>query len=187
MIESLEDVYTEALRIARTHRLARDLHPFDRDDIAHAAVTSFLGAFAEREIPHNAAAWLEVAIRNEASDFLRRRRSRLAHEKSQVRGAEDWDVDDLLQSVRTLATPSLAPLKADVLEQLLGLLPPGSATVLRLRFVDDLDAAEVATRLGITRAAVDQRVARAKHLMRESLTAHPELDAELRQPHPRLY
>jgi DNA-directed RNA polymerase specialized sigma24 family protein len=59
--------------------------------------------------------------------------------------------------------------------------------VLRLRFVDDLDAAEVATRLGIARAAVDQRVARAKRLMREALDANPELAAELRQPHPRLY
>ena len=187
MIETLEDVYAEALRIARAHRLTRDLHPFDRDDIAHAAVTSYMGAFAERDFPLNAAAWLEVAIRNEASDFLRRRRSRQAHEESQFQGAEESDVEDLLHSVRTLATPSLAPVQTDVLERLLALLPPGSATVLRLRFVDDLDAAEVATRLGIARAAVDQRVARAKRLMRKALGADPELAAELRQPHPRLY
>lgn len=127
-----------------------------------------------------------MAVRNEATGFLRRQRRREEHEF--VRGpveTEDGDVEDLLAELRTLSTPSLVPVRADLLDRVLQLLPPGAAEVLRLRFVDDLDAAAVADRFGIERAAVDQRVARAKRLLRAALLTHPELAAELRLAHPR--
>lgn len=187
MNRMIDDVYAEALRLVRVHRLTHDLDTRDQEDIAHDALASYLGAFAGDDLPVNAAAWLEVAVRNEATDFLRRRRRRRDNEMPQEPQAPDAGVAEVLASLRGLTTPSLAPVRAGLLEQLLGLLAPASAEVLRLRFVDDLDAAEVAERLGIERATVDQRVARAKRQLREVLAAHPDLAAELRQGHPRLY
>lgn len=184
MEQTIDEVYAEAVRLARVHRLTRGLDPQDQQDIAHEAVIGYLAAYPDGARPANVSAWLEVAVRNEATDFLRKRRRRREHEELP---SPDTDVDDVLASLRTLSTPSLAPVRSGLLEQLMGLLPPVAADVLRLRFVDDLDAAEVAARLGIGRAAVDQRVARAKRQLREALAAHPDLLAELRRPHPRLY
>lgn len=187
MNQMTEDVYAEALRLVRVHRLTHDLDQRDQEDIAHEVLASYLGTFAGDDLPVNAAAWLEIAVRNEASDFLRRRRRRRDNEMPQEPQAPDGGVEEVLTSLRGLTTPSLVPVRAGFLEQLLGLLAPASAEVLRLRFVDDLDAAEVAERLGIERAAVDQRVARAKRQLREVLASQPDLAAELRNGHPRLY
>lgn len=100
---------------------------------------------------------------------------------------EDGDVEDALAALRTLSTPSLMPVRRDLLRHVLALLPPAAAQVIRLRFFDALDAATVAERLGIERAAVDQRVARAKRQLRDALAARPDLAEELRRGHPRLY
>ncbi len=183
----IEDVYAEALRLVRVHRLTHDLDARDQEDIAHDALASYFGAFSGDDLPANAAAWLEVAVRNEATDFLRRRRRRRDNGRPREPQAPDAGVADVLASLRGLTTPSLAPVRAGFLERLFGLLAPASAKVLRLRFVEDLDATEVAERLGIGRAAVDKRVARAKRQLRELLATHPDLAAELRQGHPRLY
>lgn len=187
MTQTIEMVYVDALRLVRVHRLTHDLDPRDQEDIAHEALTSYLAAFADDDLPANAAAWLEVAVRNEAADFLRRRRRRRDNEVPPVAQAPDGGVAEVLASLRGLATPSLAPVRAGFLQRLLGLLSPASAEVLRLRFVDDLDATEVAARLGVARTTVDQRVARAKRQLREVLDAHPDLASELRRGHPRLY
>ena len=187
MTQTIEEVYVEALRLVRVHRLTHDLDPCDQEDIAHEALASYLGAFAGDTLPANAAAWLEVAVHNEAADFLRRRRRRRDKEIQQRPQDPDAGVAEVLASLRGLNTPSLAPVRAGFLERLLGLLAPAFAEVLRLRFVDDLDATEVADRLGIERAAVDQRVARAKSQLRGVLAGHPNLAAELRQGHPRVY
>ena len=187
MTQTIENVYAEALRLVRVHRLIHDLDPRDQEDIAHDVVTSYLGAFAGDDLPDNASAWLEVAVRNEAADFLRRRRRRRDNELPPAGQAPDGGVAEVLASLRGLTTPSLAPVRADFLARLLGLLSPASAEVLRSRFVDDLDATETAERLGIERAAVDQRVARAKRQLRDVLATNPDLAAELGQGHPRLY
>ena len=187
MTQTIEQVYADALRLVRVHRLTHDLAACDQEDIAHEALASYLGVFAGGTPPVNAAAWLEVAVRNEAADCLRRRRRRQDKELQPRPQDPDAGVTEVLAQLRGLTTPSLAPVRAGFLERLLGLLNPAFAEVLRLRFVHDLDATEVALRLGIGRAAVDQRVARAKRQLREVLTAHPDLAAELRQGHPRLY
>ena len=186
MNQTIEDVYAEADRLARVHRLTRDLSPQDQEDIAQEAVANYLGAFAPGRAPDNAAAWLEVAIRNEASDFLRRLRRR--REREVVPAADhDGDVEEVLVRQRAPRTPSLFPVRADLLKRVMGLLPPDAAEVLRLRFVEDLDAASVATQLAIERATVDHRVARAKRLLRAALLARSDLAEELRRTHPRLY
>lgn len=184
MGQTIDEMYAMATRLVRVHRLTHDLDARDQEDIANEVLANYLGAVAGGGLAVNPAAWLEVAVRNEASDFLRRRRRRQEHD---LVPSPDADVTEVLASLRTLATPSLASVRDDFLERLLGLLPPASAEVLRLRFVDDLDATEVADRLGIGRAAVDQRVARAKRQIREVLAAHPDLAAELRRGHPRVY
>ena len=186
MSQTINDVYAEAARLVRVHRLTRDLPSQDQEDIAQEAVTNYLGAFAPGEAPDNAGAWLEVAIRNEASDLLRRRRHRREREVSEAID-DDGGVEEAVKLLRAFQTPSLLPVRADLLDRVLGLLAPEAAEVLRLRFVQDLDAASVATQLGIGRAAVDQRVARAKRLLRDALAGRPDLADELHHGHPRLY
>lgn len=186
MNQTIEDVYAEAGRLVRVHRLTRDLSPQDQEDIAQEAVANYLGAFAPGRAANNAAAWLEVAIRNEASDFLRRLRRRREREVAPP-ADHDGGVEEVLVRLRAPRTPSLFPVSAELLKRVLGLLPPDAAEVLRLRFVEDLDAASTATRLRIGHAAVDQRVARAKRLLRDALAGRPDLAAELRLAHPRLY
>lgn len=187
MGQLIVEVYAEAARLVRVHRLTRDLSRQDQEDIAHEAVANYLGAFPAGESPRNTAAWLEIAVRNEASDFLRQRRRRQEREVPPAQDDRDGDVEEVLGRLRAPLTPSLFPVRADLLERVLGLLPPEQAEVLRLRFVEDLDAATVATQLGVGRAAVDQRVARAKRMLREALHTRPGLAAELRRMHPRLY
>lgn len=185
MNRPIEDVYAEAARLARIHRLTRDLSLQDQEDVAQEAVANYLGAFAPGEAPHNTAAWLETAIRNEALDLLRRRSRRRKHE---VAATEDQDgIQDILSRLRATRTPSLFPVRKDLLDRVLGLLPSDAAEVLRLRFVEDRDAATVAAQLGIGRAAVDQRVARAKARLQAQLRARPDLLDELHADHPHIY
>lgn len=183
----IEGLYANAGRLVSVHRLTRDLALQDREDIAQEAVANYLCAFVNEQAPDNPAAWLEVAVRNEASDFLRRRRRQRKREVSPATEDRDGEVEKVLGLLRGLVTPSLFPVREELLARVLGLLPPEAAEVLRLRFIEDLDAASVATQLSITRAAVDQRVARAKRLLRDALVARPHLAEDLRSTHPRLY
>jgi DNA-directed RNA polymerase specialized sigma24 family protein len=143
MTHSIEDVYAEPCDSC-VHRLTYDLDARDQQDIAHDALARHLVAFPSGDLPANAAAWLEVAVRNQATDFLRRRCRRRDNELPRGQQVPDAGLEHALASLRGLRTPSLAPVRAGFLERLLGLLAPAAAEVLRLRFVDDLDAGEAA-------------------------------------------
>ena len=83
--------------------------------------------------------------------------------------------------------PSMPAVGDAVINQVFGLLPPADADLLQRRLVDDVEPADLADELGISRAAVDQRVSRAKARLKAALAAQPELLAELRAGHPHIY
>jgi RNA polymerase sigma factor (sigma-70 family) len=55
------------------------------------------------------------------------------------------------------------------LEQMIAMLPPREAEVMRLRLLEGLEIAEIAERLGMTRNAVDQAIHRARRRLAELL------------------
>ena len=95
-----------------------------------------------------------------------------------LRGREQWQ--------RCLLEDMVAVGDA-VIQKIFGLLQPADAALLQRRFVDDVDTDHLADELGISRAAVDQRVSRAKARLKAALDAQPELLADLRAGHPHIY
>ena len=78
------------------------------------------------------------------------------------RDGDPYDVvADFMEMARS-RQPSMPAVGDAVIDQVFGLLPPADAALLQRRFVDDVDPADLADELGISRAAVDQRVSRAK-------------------------
>ena len=82
---------------------------------------------------------------------------------------------------------SLPVISQELIEEILSLVSPEDAEVIRLRHLDRLPAADVAEILHIAPAAVDQRVSRAVRRLRQAVGGRPDLVEELQRPHPRNY
>ena len=98
--------------------------------------------------------WLVVAVKHLASNRLRARRRRLQHERAAAEPESSLDPQDAVDDVVDRALARLAPL---------------DAAVARLCLGEELTYAEAAARLGLTPAAVRNRLSRTRARLRQDL------------------
>ncbi len=159
----------------------------DREDLLQDVLVKYLHTWPDDTEPDNVAAWLETVAARTITDRWRavERRPKAANVRATDEDAYDV-VADLMEKTksRQASSPAISALLRD---EIFSLISDEEAQLLRLRFVEDMSAAEVAAELGITGSNVDQRVTRAKKKLRTALAQRPDLVDELRTSHPRLY
>lgn len=143
--------------IAHLARLLGDLEK--ADDVFQAALATAFEAWSSAGVPAKPGAWLMRTAHNRALDELRRARRAQAlapapdDEAQPAVDEGELYPDDRLRLVFTCCHPSLAP-EAQV--------------ALTLRLVCGLETPQVARAFVVTEATIQQRIVRAKRLLRES-------------------
>lgn len=163
-------------------RAGLDAHAID--DVTQEVLFKYLRAWPGTDEPDNPAAWLQRAAGNAVIDHLRQDQRKPADKFGP--GGDD-PVALLMATLRAAGTPSLAVVADDVWQAALDLVSDADADVLRRRFMDGVSAADLAAEYGVSRAAIDQRAARAKLRIRDSLAQRPDLVAALKSGHQHTY
>ena len=170
---------------ARGHKF--QLSPEDREDLLQEVLVKYMRTWSADAQPDNVEAWLETATGRLITDGWRAERRRPSVVEVADRDGDPYDiVADFMEKARS-RQPSMPAVGDAVIQKIFGLLQPADAALLQRRFVDDVDTDHLADELGISRAAVDQRVSRAKARLKAALDAQPELLADLRAGHPHIY
>ena len=162
---------------------ASGLSPEDREDLLQDVLAKYHSTWTVGQ-PDNVEAWLETATRNAIVD-----RVRVAERRPAALYAEGSD-DPLALAVaamRSSLATSDQPVRASVVRKVFGMIPDSDAELMHQRYIQGGTAAELAAELGISVANLDQRTTRANRRLREALIDRPDLVAELRAPHPRVY
>lgn len=183
----IEAVRRVAQRIVEVRGRAFGLTPEDREDVLQEVLAKYIRTWSADAEPDNVEAWLETATGRLITD-----RWRAEQRRPPLAAPEDLDGDaydvvaDFMEKARS-RQPSMHAVSDAVVQEVFGLVSPADAALLQRRFVDDVDPADLADELGISRAGVDQRVSRAKARLHAALSARPELLADLRAGHPHIY
>lgn len=132
------------------------------EDVAQDALLLAFKALPSIEEPGKFASWLGVITRHHAYRFSKRERTRSA------RHVEFDDV--ILAHVGALNRPLIEERAADQeIEAALESLPADYATVLRLRFLDEVPLKRIAGFLGVPVSTIKWRAHHGKALMREKI------------------
>lgn len=183
-IESLRRV---AQRIVEVRGRGFGLSPEDREDLLQEVLVKYVAAWSGDGAPDNVEAWLETATGRLITDRWRGEQRRPLVAEAADRDGDPYDVvADFMERARS-RQPSMPAVGDAVVDQVFDLLPPADAALLQRRLLDDADPAALAEELGISRAAVDQRVSRAKARLQATLLDDPQLLADLRAGHPHIY
>ncbi len=157
----------------------------DREDLLQDVLAKYLATWRDGSQPDNPAAWIETVTDRAITD---RQRAAARHRTDLFDEGADDPVSMAIAGLATSGrTVSLETVSAELLRTIFGLIPAEDRRLLRARYVQGFSAADLSESMGITVAAVDQRTTRAKQRLREALAARPDLVAELRSPHPRIY
>lgn len=176
-----------AQRIAEVRGCDFGLSPEDREDLLQEVLVKYMRTWSSEVEPDNVEAWLETATERLITDRWRAEHRRPLAAEVADRDGDPYDVvADFMEKARS-RQPSMPAVGDAVVQEVFGLVPPADAALLQRRFVDDVDPADLADELGISRAAVDQRVSRAKARLKAALGSQPELLADLRDGHPHIY
>jgi len=135
--------------LAHARRLAGDQHA---EDVVQDALLRALRAYPRLRHADHLRAWLYRVTTTAAIDLHRSRRRELPSGDPPAVATHDTYDEGTFEAL-------IAP------------LPDGARTALRLRFVDDLDYAGIADRLGISADAARQRVSTAVRTLRERAAA----------------
>ncbi len=108
--------------------------------------------------------WLFQLARNACLDWLRREDRR--HQQAQ---ADFGDHTANGEMGRSPGERFLSTERVDAVQRALGELPASQREVIRLRIEEDLDHAAIATRLGISRQAVEVRLCRGRATLKSRL------------------
>jgi RNA polymerase sigma-70 factor (ECF subfamily) len=135
--------------LAHARRLAGNQHA---EDVVQDALLRALRAYPRLRHGDHLRAWLYRVTTTAAIDFHRSRRRELPTGEPPVVATHDTYDEGAFEAL-------IAP------------LPDGAQAALRLRFVDDLDYAGIAVRLGISTDAARQRVSTAVRTLRERAAA----------------
>ena len=135
----------------------------DAEDVAQDALLLAFKALPSLEEPAKFAPWLGAIVRHRA-----RRHGRREQARANVRVPLD---EALLEHVGALSRPLVEEreLSADV-EAALERMPADYALVVRLRFLDDMPYARIASFVGVPVSTVKWRLHRGKRLLRQELT-----------------
>ena len=144
-------------------------------DVCIEAIHSF-----DRASPRNPRAWLLGIARNEMLELLRQHRT-LRRGAGRVIGAdalsrEDRDTVVMLQDLVVYRkTPSASAIRREViiaLDQALKSISVSHRTVVSMRYLDGLSAAQTASKMGLTEEAIRQLARRALAAIRLELNSH---------------
>lgn len=183
----IEAVRRLAQRIVEVRGRGFGLTTEDREDVLQEVLAKYLRTWSGAAEPDNVEAWLETATGRLITDRWRAEHRRPLAAEVADRGGDPYDgVAGFMEKARS-RQPSMPAVGDAVVQEVFGLVPPADAALLQRRFVDDVDPADLADELGISRTAVDQRVSRAKARLQVALSAQPELLADLRAGHPHIY
>lgn len=183
-----EIVMESARRIVAARAARVGLNPLDREDLLQDVMIKYLNAWTDGRRPDNSEAWLETTTANALTDVLRRN-GREGERRAEADDADEQDdlLANLFREERISMQPSANIARKKILFSVFRLVDSEDAELLRERFVNGASAADLAARLGLTVAAVNQRASRAKARLRAAIEARPDLLKELRKPHPRKY
>lgn len=183
----IESVRRVARRIVEARGLGFGLSPVDREDLLQEVLMKYARKWSGDDQPDSVEAWLETSTGRLITDQWRAEQRRPLVAEVEHRDGDPYAVvAEFMERARS-RQPSIPAVGDAVIDQVFELLPPADAALLQRRFVDDIDPADLADELGISRAAVDQRVSRAKARLRAELSAKPELLDELQAGHPHIY
>jgi RNA polymerase sigma factor (sigma-70 family) len=185
--QTIEDVRRAAQRIVEARGRGFGLKPEDREDLLQEVLVKYVRTWPDDSAPDNVEAWLETVTGRLITDGWRAAQRRPAVAEVDDPDGDPYDVVAELMEMARSRQPSMPAVGDAVIALVFRLLPPADAELLQRRLIDDADPADLADELGIGRAAVDQRVSRAKARLKVALSACPDLLAELRAGHPRLY
>ncbi len=155
-VDEFENLYGEMLPVVYRYATAR-LGRMDGEevtaDVFHAAATLFQSGRSNEVTP----AWLMAVAKNKVIDRWRRdeRRNKIAHL-----------VERRPQDMKTESAEHVASERWTDVMATLDRLPVNYRSLLVLRYVDDLSLAELAERTGITEAAAESALARARRAFR---------------------
>ena len=183
----LEDVARKAKRVVEVRGHSHGLSLEDREDLLQEVLAKYVAAWPDGTTPENVDAWLETVTGRMITDRWRAEQRRVK-QAAPLKDADDpFDVvADVMEKARSRQA-SMPAVGDALIDQIFALVSDKDARLLKSRYVDDASAADIAEELGISRASVDQRVARAKGSLREALKARPDLAVELRASHPKAY
>lgn len=149
-----------------------------RDALQEAFVQAFRG-LARFEGQSRLSTWLHRIVVNAALMRLRSRRSRPEEPLEPLLPDFQQDGHTVRRFASWCADPEQLASRAEIRRRVraaIDRLPESARTVLVLRDLEELDTAEVATRLGVTANAVKIRLHRARQALRELLERElPEL------------
>jgi RNA polymerase sigma-70 factor (ECF subfamily) len=131
--------------LLHARRLTDDAHA---EDVVQDALLRALRAYPRLQHAEHLRAWLYRVTTSAAMDHHRRRRREVLTDEPPAQATEDGYDDGAFEAL-------IAPLSER------------ARTVLRLRFVDDLDYEQLAARLGCSQEAARQRVSTAIRMLRE--------------------
>jgi RNA polymerase sigma-70 factor (ECF subfamily) len=132
------------------------------EDVAQDALLLAFKALPSIEDPTRFPAWLGVITRHHAFRYLKRERTRSV-------GHVEFD-DVILEHVGSMSLPLIEDReRSEEIEKALGGLPTDYATVLRLRFLDEIPLKRIAAFLGVPVSTIKWRIHRGKALMREKM------------------
>jgi RNA polymerase sigma factor (sigma-70 family) len=156
-------------------RLAHALAgPVDGDDVAQQAWVQALAAYPRVRSDQNLRGWLLTVT------------SRCATDVHRARARRPTVVPDVAAATEATGRPALAPgpdaaaPAQDALWAAVRALPERQRTAVALRYVADLDHAEIAVRLGTTTAATRRLVSDGLATLRAGVPASALTDRELR-------
>lgn len=191
-----EDHEHLALVLRTTERLAgarmRSLSAHAREDLAATVVQKYFVTFGRRGRPHNLHAWLATALRTTAIDLHRagERNPEVPIDPLPRPSADEAvtgpELALLLGEIPLERKPAYKVVAADLRAEVLGLISPQEADLVRWKYLERMTAEEIAGRTGKTVAATTKAVNRATQSLRTALDAHPELTNDLREAYPRL-
>lgn len=159
----------------------------DCEDLLQEVLLKYVRAWPGDAEPDNVAAWLETVTARMITDRWRAERRRPPVAGLDDPGGDPYDaVADVVERARS-RQPSMPAVGDAVIDQVFNLVASADADLLQRRLVEDVDPVQLADELGISRAAVDQRVSRARARLQAALFDQPELLADLRAAHPHVY
>lgn len=189
MLLAMDDVELMSLaqRIVRKSAARFGLDQHVVEDLAQEVLARYFAEWGRSKAPNNPPAWLQRVADNAINDHMRQGQRRPAD--GFAPGGDDA-VAMLVATLRangTAGAASLMPVKEALLDEVFALVSQADAAVLKRRFADGTPAADLAAEYGITRAAIDQRTARAKKRMANALKGRPDLLDALKSGHQHPY
>jgi RNA polymerase sigma-70 factor (ECF subfamily) len=163
--------YTARVHLYVTARLA-DASSAEHDDLTQVIIIAALKSIKHYRARSSLMTWVLSIAHNKVADALKVHIRRRAHEVSLSEMSDtedgDWDIPDLVPENEPETAAALNDLKGQI-RKALHMLKPEHQEVLILRYIQDLQVAEVAQILGLNKRKAEYRLTEARTAFRRVL------------------